>query len=252
MRSSDLIFRMWMQQSLKGIKIEMTRLAVATITLFAVSASLAFAQDSTPKVQVFGGYSFVQAGNGKLSPQTLYNALHEPNNPFGVSSTFMGWSAEGQYNFNRWIGVAVYFGGRSGTPITQSEFIKLSGLPSATGYTLMVGPVLSYRTKSKFTPYVHALFGYDRLHLNASTIGGLVYPLSSTATTFNDVAIALGGGVDYRILRGFSLRLVQLDDLETTHNFNNFYGTAFSTGLFNTLATHERNLRISTGIVVRF
>ena len=67
-------------QLLKGKNFEMIRLAVATIALIALMSACAFAQDSAPKVQVFGGYSFVHVDNGGLSPNTLYAALHEPNN----------------------------------------------------------------------------------------------------------------------------------------------------------------------------
>lgn len=230
----------------------MTRLAVATIALIILLGSLAFAQDATSKVQVFGGYSFVHLDNGGLTGADLDYALRELNSPFGVSSNFQGWNAEAQYNANRWVGIVADFGGRYGTPITASRGKTLSGLPKANAYSLMIGPVLSYRTKSKLTPFIHALFGFDRYTMDSSTITGVSSPVSSSSTTFTDAVVAVGGGIDYKVSRLFSIRLVQLDDFYTTHNLNKFYDTAFPGATFFGLATHERNLRISTGIVVRF
>jgi|ERR1035438_459219 hypothetical protein len=93
--------------------------------------------------------------------------------PFGTASNFTGWNAEGQHNFNRCIGLAADAGGRYGMPTTGYRNDNLQGLPKATGYTFLVGPVLSYRTKSRITPFVHVLVGYDRASLNATTIGYL-------------------------------------------------------------------------------
>jgi hypothetical protein len=236
----------------KGKNFEMIRLVVATIALIALMTSFSFAQDSTPKMQVFGGYSFVSVDNAGLSAETLYAALHEPNNPFAVASNFNGWSGEVQYNFNRVLGVVADVGGRYGTPIVSSRFATLSGLPKSTGYSFLVGPVFSYRTKSKLTPFAHVLFGFDRTSLSASTISGLVNPVSSTATNSTDATVALGGGLDYRLLRRLSLRLVQADDLRTYHNLNKFYDSAFNTALFYGMTAHQNNIRISTGITVRF
>jgi opacity protein-like surface antigen len=237
---------------LKKRKVEMIRWAVSTIALITLTGSLAFAQDSTPKVQVFGGYSRMYADNGGLSGLTLNEDLRVRNGPFALTSNFTGWNAEAQYNANRWLGIVLDAGGRYGTPITGSRGYTLTGLPNASGYSLMVGPVLSLRGKSRFTPFVHALFGYERFRLSASTISGGSSPVSSTATTYTDVAVALGGGLDLRIIRHFSLRLAQFDDLRTTHNLNHFYGSAFPTGVFEGLATHQNNIRLSTGIVVSF
>jgi opacity protein-like surface antigen len=230
----------------------MIRLAVATIVLTVLISSSAFAQDATPKVQVFGGYSMVHAGNGSFSGATLDFDLREQNSPFGIASFFPGWNAEGQYNIKRWLGIVVDGGGRYGQPITEKGGDQLSGLPSLTGYTLMAGPAFSFKNKTKFTPFVHALFGYDRVSLSSSTITGVSSPVTSVATTYTDAAVALGGGVDYKVSRRFALRLAQLDDLHTTHDFNKFYGSAFPSGIFEGLPTKENNFRMSAGIIVKF
>lgn len=239
-------------QLLKGQNLEMIRLLVATIALIALMSACALAQDSAPKVQVFGGYSFVYVDNGGLSPNTLYAALHYPNNPFAIGSNFNGWNAEAQYNFTRVIGIVADVSGRYGTPILSSRFATLTGLPKSTAYSFLVGPVLSFRSKSKLTPFVHVLFGFDRTSLNATTISGLPSPLSTTATTDTDATVAFGGGLDYRLFRRFALRLVQVDDLRTYHNLDKLYDGAFNTGVFYNLGLHQNNARISTGLSLRF
>ena len=228
----------------------MTRCSAAMIILIAVTGLRAWAQDSTPKVEVFGGYSFMRTSAGGLTGSTLDLELHQNPGTFGVGSNFNGWNAEAQYNFDRWFGIVADFGGQYGSPITASGGV--SGLPTMSRYTFMAGPVISYRAKAKITPFVHALFGYDRASLGASTITGTSSPVSSSASTYTDFAIALGGGVDYKLSRHFALRLGQLDYFHTTLDLNSLYGTAFGPGRFQGLATQENNLRFSTGIVVRF
>ncbi len=220
--------------------------------LIAIIGSHASAQETTPKIQVFGGYSLLAVDNGKLSGTTLDTSLHEHNSPFALGSNLRGWNAEGQYNFNRWLGLVADVAGRYGTPITESRGTTLTGLPTATGYTFLGGPVVTFRNKSRVTPFLHALFGVDRYSLSASTISGLTTTVTSSNTPYTDFAAALGGGLDVRLVHHIALRLVQLDDLETTHNLNKFYDSAFTPAVFNGLKTHERSLRVSAGIVVSF
>jgi opacity protein-like surface antigen len=227
------------------------RFAIATVALTMVG-SLVFAQDSTPKVQAFGGFSLMHLDNGGLNGTALDVALHEPGGTFEPATNFKGWNAEGQYNAGRWLGIVVDLGGRYGSPIKASSISKVSGLPDASSYSFLAGPVISYRTKSKMTPYVHALFGWDRTSLRASTITSASATLSAAATTYTDFAFALGGGLDYRLLHHLALRLAQLDYFHTSLNVNKFYQSAFGPSLFEGPATHQRNLRFSAGIVLQF
>lgn len=235
---------------LKREKRGMKRCALATITLMVMIGSPAWAQDSTPKVQVFGGYSLMHTPSGGLTGPDVDAALHQNYGTFGLRSAFNGWSVEAQYNADRWVGIAVDFGGRTGTPVTANVG-GVSGLPKLTAYSFLVGPVISYRTKSKLTPYVHALFGYDRSSLDATTITGTSSPASTAAVNYNDFAMALGGGLDYKLSRHIAIRAVQADWFHTSIDLNSFYGSAFAFGLFG-LATNQRNLRFSGGVVVQF
>lgn len=229
----------------------MTRYSAAMMILIAMTGLPALAQDSPPKVEVFGGYSFMHTDTGGLTGSTLNLELRQNPGTFGIGSNFNGWNAEAQYNFDRWIGIVADFGGQYGTPITGAAK-DVSGLPAMSQYSFMAGPVISYRAKARITPYVHALFGWDRASLSASTITGTSSPVTSFASTYTDFAIALGGGVDYKLSRHFALRVGQLDYFHTSLDLNSLYGSAYGPGRFQGLATHENNLRFSTGIVLRF
>jgi opacity protein-like surface antigen len=232
----------------------MIRFAVAAIILTVLIGSCALAQEVPPKVQVFGGYSLLRADHGGLTGPLLDADLDQLSNPFAVPTYFLhGWNAEAQYNTGRWLGIAADLGGRYGTPITASRGRTLAGLPDETAYSFMGGPVISYRTKSRITPFVHALFGWERTSLSASTITGSVSsPIPVAATNYTDFAVALGGGVDFRITRRFSARLGQLDWYHTSVNLNRFYTSAFGGDLLEGLHTNQVNYRVSAGVVVWF
>lgn len=228
------------------------RLVSAGISLMVLMSALAFAQDGTPKWQVFGGYSLMHEGNPGLTDLKIDLALHDPSTQFGIKSYFNGWSAEGQYNANHWFGLAADIGGHSAVPFTIANPSGAAGLPSRSRYSFLVGPVLTYRTKSKFTPYVHALFGYELARIGASTLSGSVPPFSSVATSYTDFTLALGGGLDYKITPRISARLGQVDYFRTTLNQSSFYNNAFNTIEFDGLSIRQRNIRFSTGVVFSF
>ena len=98
--------------------------------------------------------------------------------------------------------------------------------PGASASSIFVGagPRLSYRTRSHFEPWGHALVGVQ--HFN---FGGMNFPMKSTS-----VAWVAGGGLDYRFDSGIALR-VQADYLGSR------FGGAF-----------QRNLQLVTGIVWNF
>jgi hypothetical protein len=229
----------------------MVRLAGATVILIFLTGSLVCAQSSVPKFQVFGGYTLLHEPTGGLTDLKVDLALHDPTSQFNVTTNFNGWSAEGQYNANRWLGIAADFGGHSGPPF--AAFSRgVGGLPDLSRYALLVGPVATFYSKDKISYFVHALFGYERAHLSASTLSGYSNPASSIATTYNDFTLALGGGVDYKLNRRISIRGGQVEYYRTALNLSSFYNTAFDTVEFDGLSTHQRNIRFSSGVVVRF
>lgn len=230
----------------------MTRFAVAALALILLSGAPVFAQNSNPKIErieVFGGYSLLHADNGGLTASAVNTALGQPPGAFGLTSNYSGWNAEVQYNLNRWLGVVGDFAGHYGNLFITSNTL-LTELPKSNEYSLMGGPVLTYKTLWKVTPFVHVLGGMDRRHQDAGSIPGLFG--SSQFVTDWAVAVAAGGGIDYKVFPHMSVRVGQVDYYYTGHDLNAFYNNAFGRGLFKNLATRENNLRFSTGILIKF
>ena len=105
------------------------------LTFFGAAAVAAVAQETapTPAAEVGLNYSFTRF------------------NPAGVPSfTSSGGSGTFQYNFNSMLGVVADLGGYHNSADTNFN---------PTTFTYLLGPRLSLRKTSRFTPYVQALFG---------------------------------------------------------------------------------------------
>ena len=93
---------------------------------------------------------------------------------------------------------------------------------------VMFGPRISF-SAGRWRPFGEGLFGIG--HIASSGFG-----------TDNSFAMALGGGVDYRIVKPVAWRF-QLDYMRTQFTLEGF---GFSSG------STQHNFRMSTGIVFRF
>jgi opacity protein-like surface antigen len=177
---------------------------------------------------------------GGLTGPVADSALGAPSGTFGVSSNFNGWNAEVQYGLKPRLGIVADVDGHYGTPITASG-AGVSGVPRISAYSFLFGPAFSYGTKTKMTPFAHALFGLNRASLSAGTISGLppTSPAASAAAVDTAFGMALGGGLDYKLSRRAAFRIGQLDYLYTAHDLNSFYGDSFGPGRFQGLATHR-------------
>lgn len=85
----------------------------------------------------------------------------------------------------------------------------------------------------------HAFHPFGQVLIGAAHAGGSLVegntPAAAATTVF---AATLGGGVDLRATRHFSIRLIDADYLVSTFN--------------NQINDHQNNLRISSGVVLRF
>jgi opacity protein-like surface antigen len=208
------------------------------------------APSAVPKWQGFLGYSLFHAGIGILNGTNFDVDLHIYPKTLVPQTNFNSWSGEAQYNFGRWVGGAVDVSSYSGKPFTGLQGV--GNVPTENSYTILAGPVISYRTKGRAVPYVHALFGWNHSSLSSGPLTGTPIPVVSAGASFTDFAMALGGGVDYKIVPRVSFRVGQLDWFRTSIDLNSFYGDAFGLGLFQGFESKERNIRISSGVVVNF
>ena len=154
----------------------MTRLflLMSAILIFPVIGN---AQE-TPKVEVFGGYSY--AGSG--------------SNGFDVSVTT---------NLNEWFGLKAEVAGQY-SKLSDQGFIE-----KIRSHSIAFGPQFSLRRNRTFVPFVHALIGSAHLKTETTEFGPLV--------SFSDTSLqtVLGGGLDVRINQRFAVRAFQVDYLRT-------------------------------------
>ena len=139
----------------------------------------------------------------------------------GTGINFNGWNASVTGNFNKYFGVAADFSG--------AYHSETGG--SVNAYTYTFGPVLSLNHEGTINPFVHALFGGAHATLSASGVG------SAGTSGF---AMQMGGGADARISSRFAIRVIQADWVY--YHFSDL----------GSQASLSKNVRISTGIVLRF
>jgi len=188
----------------------------AVVLVFLLGATFAMAQ--IPSGNVYVGYSYTRAD---IFSQSLL--LPPPSR----TANFNGWQASLEGKFLPFIGVVADVSQTYGSsnfslcgPVAPC-FPGHAGVDSRL-LTVMVGARASVSVR-KFTPFAEALFG--GAHASESRA------VSASDTSF---ATAIGGGLDYKLIKGVAWRL---------------QGDALHTHLFG---AGQNNLRLSTGLVLRF
>jgi opacity protein-like surface antigen len=169
----------------------------------------ASAQEVAPKVEIFGGYSYLRD-----------DALNGVN-AHGFNTSLAG-------NITKHVGIVGEF-----SRFTNSE--SLSPVPilgsitvNSNVLTYLFGPrIVLHRGKAE--PFVHALFGGARR--NDKFPGRPVAPVTDNAFAF-----ALGGGLDVKVNDNFAIRVAQIDYLgdklvgQTRNNFRYSAGIVIRLG----------------------
>ena len=144
-----------------------------------------------------------------------YQYLHLGGSGTDINAN--GWNASLTGNFNSWFGVAADFGG---------AYKTISGIDTKV-YSYAGGPVVSLNSAGKLNPFVHALFGGAHASASLSGVG---------SGSVNGFTMMFGGGADVKLNQILAVRLVQADWV-----YYRFSGNSES-----------HNVRVSTGIVLRF
>jgi hypothetical protein len=157
----------------------MKRIVSSAVFLLFI-ASIAAAQEETPKAEIFGGYSLMHEQHLNLN----------------------GFAAEYEHNLNGKFGIVgdFSFGRRSvSTPPSSAS-------PSRDEFLAMIGPRISYRGETARI-FFHGLFGGMRMKMKG------VPPKDGILVQkpFTDMAMAFGGGIDFPINDRISVRPVQLE-----------------------------------------
>jgi len=182
-------------------------------SLLAICLPLAAsAQEGAPKVEIFGGYSYLRADTGAIVIDSV--SAH------GFNTSLAG-------NITKHIGIVGEF-----SRFTVSEGFTVSVLGrinvDSNVVTYLFGPRITPH-RGKVEPFVHALLGGARE--NDKLTGGLVDELTENAFAF-----ALGGGLDIKVNDNFAIRVAQVDYLgdklggETANNFRYSVGIVIRLG----------------------
>ena len=196
---------------------------VAAVVAGSFLFSLATQAQVPTSGNVFAGYSYYSAD----ATNTISSLNRQGLN---------GWEASLEGKVFPFIGMVADFSGNYGSqnlPIavgTCAIGVVCSPLTASTHVeTFLFGPRVS-ASVGKFRPFGEVLFGAGHIRIKETS------PLPDNFITPTDTsfATAIGGGLDYKIIRLIAVR-VQGDYVQTR-----FFGTT------------QNNLRISTGIVLRF
>ena len=165
--------------------------------LCSITAIAAAQEPPPPKVELFGGYSYIYPGGtvyglqpGALTP--VSSSLE--SNPRGAGAALT-------YDFNRWFGLTL----DTSTDWGSGETTLASRIDDAAFSNLSLGPKFTYRTKH-FSPFAEVLFGDHRLMPDA----------------FHDVdkfGLLAGGGLDLNLSRHFALRLFRADFVYSNYRY---------------------------------
>ena len=171
----------------------------AVLAVLILASSLAAMAGEGTAAEAFAGYQFFHLDTQGAS---------------GVKTGYSGWDGALQFNMGGRFGLVGDVSGNYGTPF--------AGSPSISSYTFAFGPSVNFRGE-KTKPFVHALFGGNRL--------------ASSGVSETSFAMLLGGGVDVKATHGVWFRLGQLDYMYTKH------GDTFG------FTGHQNNFRYSAGVV---
>jgi hypothetical protein len=191
----------------------MRHICVFLLCCFAIPV---FAQQDTPSVETFVGYSYMNADVGL--------GRHNVN---GGNFSFVA-------NLNHWAGLEANFSAYNKT-VSQHQFIQISllggpiNIPiTLQGQFLDFATVFGPRLRYKWA-FVHTLFGVD--DFSGSGVFGM-------NTSF---AGALGGGALFKFSRHVGLE-GSADYTFSHHNLSAIFGSPFT----------QNNLRVNAGIVFTF
>lgn len=207
------------------------------LMLLGLCGSNALAQssntDTFKKVEVFVGYSAI----GEVRDDEEFNAGFAAERGIEVSVI---------RNFNKYFGIKGDFSFHPDTDKGRGTIVQPCAqpvCPTATQdfqfktrlFNFLVGPEIKGRNRTRLTPFAHALFGVAHGRGTFTTSGtALNLNVTETDTGF---AMALGGGLDVRVTKRFSVR-ASMD-----------YNPAFITKTDAGSRDRRDNVRISLGIL---
>ncbi len=196
----------------RTVRVLCTGLLLMTAVVLTVT-TLAAQEEPTPRAEIFAGYQWLNPGGKIPAPFGDPNnptALKLPSLPYGVGGSFT-------YNFHPSFGLEADFGHN------WDDIAKES--------TVAIGPRFTWRSEG-VNLFGHTLIGLNRLapnNLNAD----------------NAIGAVLGGGIDIRVWRPLSIRLIEADYIWSPHHFAEVASPAFP----DLRRPNLQGARLRTGLV---
>ena len=195
-----------------------TALILAVVLVLLPGALLA-QDEAPPKVDLFMGYQWLSPGG--TVPVGANSPFQPPPAPVPtvLPSMPIGYGVTGTYNFDKWWGLSIDVGGNFQDKASES--------------TISVGPRLMWRGEN-LNMFVHTMLGLNRLS-------------PKNVSSSNGIGAVLGGGIDLRLFKPISWRLIEADYVLGRHNFSEVVPITDS-GRHPVL----NGVRLRTGLVFNF
>lgn len=148
------------------------------VAAFGAASPLAAQEESTPHLDLYGGYYYVRFGV----------TANVPGFPASATFTANGGGGQLEYNANRWLGIVGDLGG-----------YYVATPPTAGAFSYLFGPRLHLGNK-RVTPFVQTLFG------GTLATGGI-----GQVGAQNAFAMSAGSGFDVKVSRFVSIRPAQVE-----------------------------------------
>lgn len=227
-------------------------------SILMLAASSISAQEDINKVEVFGGYSYMNLNRG-IDPDELVNNYSDfPGNRVNAH----GFNGAFTYNFRRYLGAKFDL-----TLHSHTEEYATTLVPTPTGtpdlgttgptvaaldirhrvYQYMAGIQVKDNKKegSMFRPFVHVLGGFAAQNIQVDQTSPVTQQLLEFKAT--DFAMKFGGGADLNVHKNFSIRMIQFD-------YNPIFrgDIDYGTGPLVNNSIIQHNYLVSVGGVVHF
>jgi opacity protein-like surface antigen len=218
----------------KGETIMRRCFVLAGLLLFTSGAVLA--QESYSRVETAPAFMYIRTSAG-FNPFVVNGRTITPQalNCAGGGGTIA-------YNFSSLIGLAADLGGCK----IFSNAYGAGNTVDGNEFTYLFGPRLTYRSGSRFEPFVEVNFGGMRISVSCkSSALSCVNATGGNTFTKNAFALTAGGGFQIKLSHKFSLRLVQAEYLYT--RFGNSCGLAVCSN-----NNSQNSFRLKSGIVINW
>jgi opacity protein-like surface antigen len=217
------------------------RNSLLVVALLLALPVIASAQDEVPKVEIFGGYSYLRLDNATgLSSQQSAVGSTQQGATAGVTTAPLdrdlnGFEVSVTNNLNSWLGIEASFSSHFTDAQVNGQLLDRDA------YLVTAGPRLSIRRFERFTPFLHIMAGMARQDVAVQNASTTLSTIGIINQQDSGLAFVVGGGVDLNLNARLGLRLIQTDYILT--RFSNRNGASSE--------LNQANFRTSTGLVLK-